>query len=489
MQVQILVPSQLKKNQAIPVNRQETVSNFRQLVAKTIGISSQNFLLIAFGKIMLDTSLDKTPATLFHTYRVRDKTCVFVHIRPTSLKRKKIKAEPTQATPSTLVVRDMNTISTPFGNPYCPACKNDKKKKKCAECGCVSCLLKTGDPLICDQCDNYWHYQCAGLSKPPTEQYWYCPDCYNHDQEAVVGKGDAVKSVNMTIKTRDKECVLVPTYHIGKIPGVYCGQSWEHISLVEEWGVHRSVAGRICGSVCTGAVSLLLRQGIREDRDKGYEFVISGVGAKPRNKQASNANILKHQKMTHHNYALAVTLDKPVDPILGAQATNWRKSQPVRVCRTSALASYNPQFAPKQGIRYDGLYKLVRYWPYREPTTGILIWKFLFRRDDQELPPWMSGGQEAIKKRGLRMIHEDADATAKLVKYTIPNRLQKWIAKDTKNARIWEDVCQKQFWSEYEFLHYLFDTAFSCASHVCLKPIKVLHETLGNRSIETDPYP
>ncbi|OBZ88071.1 E3 ubiquitin-protein ligase UHRF2 [Choanephora cucurbitarum] len=429
---------------------------------------------------MLDTCLDKKPATLFHTYRVRDKTCVFVHIRPSSVQlTKKIKVEPTQPTLSNSdnVVRDMNVISTPFGDPFCPACKNNKKKKKCAECGCVKCLLKTGDPLICDQCDNYWHYQCAGLSKPPTEQYWYCPDCYNYDQEAVVGKGDAVKSisnmpVNLIVKTRERECVLVPVYHVGKIPGVYCGQSWDSLSLVEEWGVHRNVAGRICGSVYTGAVSLLLRQGIKEDKDKGYEFTISGAGSIRHVKLASNASITKNQKMIHHNYALAMTCDAPLDPIKGAQAKNWRKSQPVRVCRTSALALTNPQFAPKKGIRYDGLYKLVKYWPYREPTTGILIWKFTFRRDDQELPPWMAGGQEAMKKHGLRNICNNSDELAKLVQYKIPKRIQKLIAKDTKTARIWEDVCSKIFWSEYEFLHYLFDTALSCSSNVCPKPIK-----------------
>jgi hypothetical protein len=33
--------------------------------------------------------------------------------------------------------------------------------------------------------------------------------------------------------------------------------------------------------------------------------------------------------------------------------------------------------------------------------TEFIVWKFLFRRDNQELPPWMTGGKAIAKERGL----------------------------------------------------------------------------------------
>jgi hypothetical protein len=100
---------------------------------------------------MLDKCLDKKPATLYSTYRVKDKTCVFVHLKQQQqvpVVQPKIKRETKKRVRKSSIIRDLNVISTPFGNPLCPECKNDNGKKKCAECGCVKCLLKTGDPLV-----------------------------------------------------------------------------------------------------------------------------------------------------------------------------------------------------------------------------------------------------------------------------------------------------------------------------------------------------
>lgn len=71
------------------------------------------------------------------------------------------------------------------------------------------------------------------------------------------------------------------------------------------------------------------------------------------------------------------------------------------------------------------------------------------------------------------MICSDENETKKLVKYTPPKHIQRLITKDRKNVRLWTEINQMEFWSEYEFLHYLFDTAITCSSNVCPKPIKV----------------
>lgn len=55
----------------------------------------------------------------------------------------------------------------------CPQCNNNPRVKKCKECGCQKCFLKDGDPLVCDQCQMYWHMECAELEQMPEENYWY----------------------------------------------------------------------------------------------------------------------------------------------------------------------------------------------------------------------------------------------------------------------------------------------------------------------------
>lgn len=105
-----------------------------------------------------------------------------------------------------------------------------------------------------------------------------------------------------------------------------------------------------------------------EDKDRGYQFVFSGTGGKLRCANSQNLNV---DRMTHsqvlstNNMALALTCNAPVNEQFGAKAYNWRKSRPIRVCRSSKRSRTHLKFAPKAGIRYDGLYKVVKYWPHR----------------------------------------------------------------------------------------------------------------------------
>lgn len=112
---------------------------------------------------MIDKSVDNREATLSTTYRVRDKTCVFLHTNSilksskekiVRLKRKvvrksKISGPKELSTASTTrTIRDSNAVSMPFGDQKCSLCHNNKRIKMCSECGCKKCLKKTGDPLV-----------------------------------------------------------------------------------------------------------------------------------------------------------------------------------------------------------------------------------------------------------------------------------------------------------------------------------------------------
>lgn len=77
---------------------------------------------------------------------------------------------------------------------------------------------------------------------------------------------------------------------------------------------------------------------------------------------------------------------------IGGEAEDWRKGKPVRVVRNYKLRKHS-KYAPADGNRYDGIYKVVKYYPERG-KSGFIIWRYLLRRDDPEPAPWQDGGKE-----------------------------------------------------------------------------------------------
>jgi hypothetical protein len=57
------------------------------------------------------------------------------------------------------------------------------------------------------------------------------------------------------------------------------------------------------------------------------------------------------------NLAIARNCDAAVDKKNGAEAKNWKKGKPIRVIRSAKLKKHS-KFAPDEGNRYDGLYKV-----------------------------------------------------------------------------------------------------------------------------------
>lgn len=115
------------------------------------------------------------------------------------------------------------------------------------------------------------------------------------------------------------------------------------------------------------------------------------------------------------NLALARNCNAPVNNEVGARASesDWQEGKPVRVVRNFKLQKCS-NYAPKNGNRYvelivctfvsnrqndpsltilglghryDGIYKVIRYYPDRS-THGFLVWKYVLRRDDPIPAPW-----------------------------------------------------------------------------------------------------
>lgn len=90
--------------------------------------------------------------------------------------------------------------------------------------------------------------------------------------------------------------------------------------------------------------------------------------------------------------ALALNCNTKFNDESGGEAVDWKAGKPVRVVRNYKLAKYS-KYAPKEGNRYDGIYKVVKYFP-EKGKSGFLVWRFLLRRDDPAPPPWDKDGQQ-----------------------------------------------------------------------------------------------
>ncbi|XP_072402002.1 E3 ubiquitin-protein ligase UHRF1-like [Diabrotica undecimpunctata] len=388
--------------------------------------------------------------------------------------------------------------------PYnCNTCKDDKNKK-CRECGCTVCHTKQNweDIILCDECDDEYHLECLD---PPLDEVpegdWYCPECKTDDSE-IVKRGEGVrlskKRANMPSKTttstrdwgrgmacagRTTECTVVSKDHFGPIPGIDVGRRWKYRAQVSEVGVHRLIVGGIHGSANIGAYSIVLSGGYEDDIDQGDEFIYTGSGGRDLsgNKRVNKQSM--DQEFKRGNMALAVNCNAPLDKN-GAEATDWRAGLPVRVVR-KGNPKINSKYSPKDGLRYDGIYKVVKYYP-EKGESGFLVYRYLLRRDDPNPAPWEEGGHEddivypdnysekqaEKEKKGKpskgrkRKASEDemeeleekenkstkerntitsffngmSNSSKKIkIEYEVPEEISKLIKEDVDNAALWDD--------------------------------------------------
>ncbi|XP_053593954.1 E3 ubiquitin-protein ligase UHRF1 isoform X2 [Microplitis demolitor] len=430
----------------------------------------------------------------------------------------------------------------------CKVC-NDDINQKCKTCGCYVCLGKKNSRkiILCDECDKAYHIQCLNppLDKVP-EDDWYCPDCKIPDN-LVIKMGENLKSSKKKIvvdlkkgqkdwgrgmgcMSRIKECTIVPTNHKGPIPGIEVGMSWKYRLQVSEVGLHRPHVAGIHGRENECAYSLVLSGGYEDDVDNGDEFLYTGSGGRDLSGNKRTAAQSSDQKLTKMNKALALNCNAQFNDVEGATAKDWQKGIPVRVIRAAKMRKH-PQarmYAPEEGFRYDGIYKVVKYFP-EKGKSGFLIWRYLLRRDDSTPAPWTSEGKQRVKSLGLRMIDydsstkismtktkteinppkknpkrkrnksakEDEENNSKKIKvihYELEPDLVELINGDKLNKKVWKDCCSLLPEGKINFINKVIDR-FTCVC--CLEivwnpiTIKCLHNICQNclqRSFKADVY-
>ncbi|CAI6375138.1 unnamed protein product [Macrosiphum euphorbiae] len=304
----------------------------------------------------------------------------------------------------------------------CYRCK-DKENKPCVYCACKVCGGKQDEDkqILCDECDDSFHVFCLTppLEKVPDVDYWYCPTCKVDDDEIVKAGGKLKASKKKRLAStskrdwgqgmacvgRTKQCNIVPPNHFGPIPGVEVGTTWLFRVQVSESGIHRPPVGGIHGRDNQGAFSIVLSGGYEDDIDNGDDFLYTGSGGRDLSGNKRTALQSCDQELTRYNRALALNCNADINDKEGATAVDWKKGKPVRVVRNYKLRKHS-EYAPEVGNRYDGLYKVMKYYP-EKGKSGFIVWRFVLKRDDPIPAPWTAKGKKRIAQLGLEMIYPE----------------------------------------------------------------------------------
>jgi putative restriction endonuclease len=151
---------------------------------------------------------------------------------------------------------------------------------------------------------------------------------------------------------------------IGEVPNVEAGQEFSTRRLAHDAGVHRPLQAGICGTKKTGAESIVVSGGYKDDEDYGDVIVYTGHGG-----QDGANNQVSDQSLDDTGNAALVT--------------SYLEGLPVRVLR--GWQSDSP-YAPATGYRYDGLYRVTSYGS-KLGIDGFLVWQFRFEAyDDTPMP-------------------------------------------------------------------------------------------------------
>ncbi|WP_372509577.1 YDG/SRA domain-containing protein [Streptomyces humicola] len=141
----------------------------------------------------------------------------------------------------------------------------------------------------------------------------------------------------------------------GQPPDVHVGQEFKNRRALYEAKVHRQTQGGICGTAAKGAESIVVSGGYEDDADFGSEIIYTGQGAR-----SDSGKQIDHQYLKLGNAALVTSISS---------------GRPVRVIRGRGG---DPAYSPKQGLRYDGLYRVEEFWS-TIGKSGFRVYLFRLR--------------------------------------------------------------------------------------------------------------
>jgi putative restriction endonuclease len=183
----------------------------------------------------------------------------------------------------------------------------------------------------------------------------------------------------------------------GHVPGYREGYEFSSRLDLSASGVHAPRQAGISGSQREGADSIVLSGKYEDDEDHGDLLIYTGHGGR----DPESGKQVTDQEMVRNNLALALSCQRGL---------------PVRVVRGGDRG--NP-FAPDEGYRYDGLFRVEDYW--RETgKSGYSVWRFRLRK----IAPVPHGGASVFAE-------EEGGYQPEI---RVPAIIS-WIVRDTERSR------------------------------------------------------
>ncbi|CAA7266465.1 unnamed protein product [Cyclocybe aegerita] len=154
----------------------------------------------------------------------------------------------------------------------------------------------------------------------------------------------------------------------GSIPGIEVGTWWETRQGCSADAIHAPWVGGISGGR-QGAYSVALSGGYDGDVDLGYAFTYTGSGGRD----------LKGTKTAPKNLRTAPqSSDQSFEHNFNKMLLrSCETKKPVRVIR--GFKSHS-KYAPSEGYRYDGLYRVEKAWMEKGLNSKYLICRYAFKR-------------------------------------------------------------------------------------------------------------
>lgn len=155
---------------------------------------------------------------------------------------------------------------------------------------------------------------------------------------------------------------------IGEIDGSVVGSLFASREEVRLAKLHRPPMAGISYITDGPAESIVISGGYEDDEDYGDTIIYTGQGGQDASKKQ-----VQDQEITRGNRALVFSEEH---------------ESPVRIIRGSGG---NPEFSPKSGYRYDGLYIVKNHW-FEKSKSGPLVIRFELNRltDLTSIKPTMS---------------------------------------------------------------------------------------------------
>lgn len=341
--------------------------------------------------------------------------------------------------------------------------------------------------IICDECQKIYHLECHRPpleAVPPEHEQWFCSNCKNHDcaiiaqhEQALIEKCEQLnQSKNWG---RGVSCVgraTVPqigTDHFGPVPGVEVGTWWHFRVQASETGVHTPLVAGICGRENCGAISIVVSCQYDLDVDLGDEIYYTGSGGRdPDRKGRVGGAQTRDQELRRCNKALAMNCYAEFNDVIGGNSGDrWQLGKPVRVLRSGNArgAQKRSLYLPRGGVRYDGIYKVVKYWP-EKGHEGHVVWRFLLRRDDPSPAPWTKKvisvnfviryhfdsivvqGKARLRRLGLnKMItideagHTNRKRALPAGAFQLPPEMTQLLDADVRHGRLWTQLTAQRY--------------------------------------------